>query len=568
MKKWWFNSLVLSLGLAASTAYAADPAPATLDRPVIAASGPVAAPNATPAVVLERPVGVGQPAESPILDRQIRPTSYETSGAVLPMYRGQMPDPIVARPLPVGSPASNPNTALHTWRRPGEGDPAPEVAPPPTKVTPPTPAASLAMPAPAPTPSITTGIVSSDGGSFLSRFTHFGRFGVGSADECDGCPAGVDCPADCGVDCCGRGGFCPSNRWYVSAEYLLWWFKGQSVPPLVTSGSLDDRPSGALGLPGTNTLFGGRDMENGAHSGARFMFGYWCGDDHRLGIEAGYFFLAPGVTNFTASSPGTVGSPILSRPFVDADTGLQSAEGVAGFNRLAGTVSVQTRSSLWGAEANLRSTVWCNCTSYIDLLAGFRTLGLDEDLIVRENLTVLNDFTQNGVLIRKGSTFDIVDHFQTRNRFYGGQVGAEWQRRQGRWDVDVKTKIAVGSTQQMVNISGVDVITDPVSGTRSFNGGLLAQQSNIGSYSRNRFTYVPEIGLTVGYHVTDHLRAFAGYNFLYWSSVARPGPQIDRTVNQNQLAPPGPGGAARPAFSFNGTDFWAQGVNIGLEYKW
>jgi hypothetical protein len=376
---------------------------------------------------------------------------------------------------------------------------------------------------------------------------------VGNFDECNGSAAGIDY----GADCCGCGrGLCPGDKWYVSAEYLLWWFKGQAVPPLVTSGSLGDPIPGALTSPGTTILFGGRNMENGSHSGGRFMAGWWFCDDHLIGIEGGYFFAAPGVTNFAASSNGT---PILTRPFIDAATGTETTELVAGPNVLAGTVRVQTRSSLWGAEANLRSTVCCGCSSHLDVIAGFRTLGLDEDLIVSENLTVLAP---------GGGGFAIADHFRTQNRFYGGQVGADWQWRHGRWDLDLKTKLGLGTTQQIVNISGFDTITDPVNGTRTFNSGLLALQSNSGNFTRDRFSFVSDTGLTVGYHLTERLRCYAGYNFLYWSSVARPGPQIDRTVNINNIAPPTAGGPNRPAFSFNGTDFWAQGLTVGLEYKW
>jgi hypothetical protein len=391
------------------------------------------------------------------------------------------------------------------------------------------------------------GPVVDDGGSFLSHIFH-----QWWNDGCDDCATGADCGRGCSDQC----GGCRGDGWYGSAEYLIWWFKGQAVPPLITSGSMGDAIPGALNSPGTNILFGGRHMENGAHSGARFMIGHWFCDDHCLGWEAGYFFLGPGVTNFRASSTG---SPILTRPFINAASGTESAELVAGPGVLAGTVSVQTRSTMWGAETNLRSNVWTGCHSFLDVLAGFRAMGLDEDLIIHENLTVL---------LPPGGTFDLVDHFRTENRFYGGQVGAEWQCRVRRWDLGIKTKLAVGETQQFVTISGIDVVTDPINGTHSFNSGLLAQQSNIGHYSRNRFTFVPEVGFTVGYHLTERLRCFAGYNFLYWSSVARPGPQIDRTVNVNQIAPPIPGGPARPAFTFNGTDFWAQGVNVGLEYKW
>jgi hypothetical protein len=524
MRNYWWKSLALSLGLLAPGVHAADPAsPAALDRPVATAS-------TTPGVALERPVpatlgrpvaGITsptwQPAPLPILDAQVRPTAFEGTFKLL---RGQSGDAGIGQPLPVGPPAMNPNVALHSWRKSGD-DSAPETAPPPTKITP----------------------VPNDASAFLSHMTHAGT------DIGDACPS-------CGVNCCDNGCVCPGNRWYASAEYLLWWFKGQPVPPLVTSGALGDPIPGALGNPGTTVLFGGRDLGNGAHSGGRFMLGYWFFDDHCLGLDGGYFFVSPRATNFSATSSGT---PILARPFIDAATGRETVELVAGPNVLAGTISVQTRSSMWGAEGNLRSTICCGCDWFVDLLAGFRTMGLDEDLIVHEQLQVLR---------APGGAFDVVDHFQAKNRFYGGQIGAEWQCRKGRWDLDIKSKLAIGGTQQMVTISGADQITDAAGGVRSFNGGLFAQQSNIGTYTRSRFTFVSDVGFTVGYQCTEHLRCFTGYNFIYWSSVARPAAQIDRTVNANQIAPPVPGGPARPAFTFNGSDFWAQGLNVGLEYKW
>ena len=85
---------------------------------------------------------------------------------------------------------------------------------------------------------------------------------------------------------------------------------------------------------------------------------------------------------------------------------------------------------------------------------------------------------------------------------------------------------------------------------------------------------VPEVGVNVGYNFTPWLRGFLGYNFLYWSNVVRPGEQIDREINVRQI--PGPnfptGGSnttvARPTVPFKSTDFWAHGVNLGLELKY
>jgi hypothetical protein len=71
--------------------------------------------------------------------------------------------------------------------------------------------------------------------------------------------------------------------------------------------------------------------------------------------------------------------------------------------------------------------------------------------------------------------------------------------------------------------------------------------------------------------VTPNVQVYAGYNFLYWSNVIRPGDQIDRTVDLTFVpnAPPvPPSGQNRPAPTFGQSDFWAQGVQFGVQFRW
>ncbi|MGG7379585.1 BBP7 family outer membrane beta-barrel protein, partial [Escherichia coli] len=69
--------------------------------------------------------------------------------------------------------------------------------------------------------------------------------------------------------------------------------------------------------------------------------------------------------------------------------------------------------------------------------------------------------------------------------------------------------------------------TTPGGQTSAVVGGLLALPSNIGNFQRNRFGVVPQVGLKVGYNLTDNLRVYVGYDFLWWCNVVRPGDQID-----------------------------------------
>ena len=137
----------------------------------------------------------------------------------------------------------------------------------------------------------------------------------------------------------------------------------------------------------------------------------------------------------------------------------------------------------------------------------------------------------------------------------------------GRFTLDGKAKIALGVTEQSLDVTGTQVF---LRGTNPDPrpGGLLALPSNIGHFTRSRFAVVPEVGATLGYYVTDWMRLSVGYNFLYWSDVVRPGMQIDRNINTNQV--PNFGVAPfntnpPPQRLFRSTDFWAQGLTLGAE---
>ena len=378
------------------------------------------------------------------------------------------------------------------------------------------------------------------------------------------------------------------NRLWCSAEFLLWWIKQGQVPPLATAGTLDSL--GALG-PGTVTLFGG-DQDYGERLGGRFTIGYWLDSCRTRGIEASYFYLGGPSDNFSFSSSDLPDSLVLARPFFNVITGLEDSQLISFPDITSGDIRISSNSQLQGAEFNFVCNSYCCCSGgcqtdscqtgccqtdsccksgrRVDLIAGFRYLGLDEGLFITENLTILP--TAPSPPFVPGEIITVADGFGTRNSFYGGQIGArgEWSR--GRWFVNVLGKLALGDTRQEVRISGTTDFADPGFAPVRQQGGLLALPTNIGSYSRDQFSVVPEIGINVGRQVTDRLRVFAGYTFLYWSNVVRPGDQIDVGVNPTQIpTSAGPGtlvGEARPAFAFHNTDLWAQGVNLGLELNW
>jgi hypothetical protein len=315
-------------------------------------------------------------------------------------------------------------------------------------------------------------------------------------------------------------------------------------------------------------LFGGRDVDNEERSGGRFTAGFWLDDCHTVGVEGSYFFLGSRAVQFGAAGTGAPGSAVIARPFFDTSLNQENSELVSAPGLLAGTVNVTSSSRLQGGAGNLICNLCCGCCYRVDLLGGFRYVDLEEGLGVGEDLMVLPTVPGIG-----GGRVTVLDQFDARNRFYGGQLGARGEARRGPWFVNVQGLIALGDTHEVVTINGATALI-PVAGTPTVSAnGLLTQPTNIGRFSRDQFAVVPEVDVNVGYQVTDHLRAFVGYTFLYWSDVVRPGDQIDRVLNPNQLpATLGAsglfGGPARPAFSFHGTDFWAQGINFGVEFRY
>jgi hypothetical protein len=372
---------------------------------------------------------------------------------------------------------------------------------------------------------------------------------------CLACDRLDDCCNPCKVACG------PPGRVWVSAEYLLWWIKDSHLPPLVTANAT--APLATLATPGTRTLFGGNGLDHEAFSGGRFRAGFWLDECQTIGLEAGYFFLSPNAVRFSA---GTAGAPALSRPFFDVLTGMQSAQAVSAPGVLAGTVNSSDSSRLWGAQANAICNVCCGCNYRIDLLGGVRSLSLSEDLNVTETLAVAPNVPTLG-----GSTFNLRDQFHTENRFYGGLVGARTEYRVGRAFVNLQGAVALGSTHQVVRVNGATLVTPPGAAPSLQQGGLLAQGSNSGRRSRDVFSAVPEVGINAGYQVTNNLRAFVGYSFLYWSNVARPEDQIDLGVNTTQVpSAGGPGtlaGPARPAPILRDSSFWAHGINFGAQLQ-
>lgn len=381
-----------------------------------------------------------------------------------------------------------------------------------------------------------------------------------------GAPAWGCGPDACNSRCpCGPCG--PDGRLWLSSELLLWWTRGQYLPPLISTS-----PPGANGiLPGARVLYGDRRVGEDVRPGFRVRAGAWLDECNMCGIEGSFYFL--GNRRQTYITPDCVPGQYIGRPFFDVapinNFGNPrvpgwSAEDICDVD-LIGQARIETYSDLYGADANFRRNLVCHSDGRIDLVAGFRYQHVEDWLSIHESLFTL-------LTAPPGINFIVRDSFRTLNDFYGGQFGLAGEFRSGRVLLDWRTLIAMGPTVHTVQIRGSTTRTipgnPPTSETRS--GGLLALDTNIGDYQTTRFTVIPEIGVNLGYQLTNLLRLFVGYSFLYQSSIVRAGEQVDMNINTTHIpfAPVPRQGPLNPAFRFNYNSYWAQGVSFGLQVRY
>ncbi|MCS6851623.1 MAG: BBP7 family outer membrane beta-barrel protein [Gemmataceae bacterium] len=363
---------------------------------------------------------------------------------------------------------------------------------------------------------------------------------------------------------------CPPGMVWASIDYILWWVEEAPIAiPLVTTGP--PASLGILGNFGTRVIFGNEDLDYSVISGGRISLGV-SNREHTLGLFGTVFMLEDKSATFTPTS-NPEGLPLLARPFINAVTGLETSLISAAPGTASGGVNMGTDLFLWGAEANGVVQIYSDVMFSLDGLLGFQFLDLEEKLRMHSDFNLAPGNSQSffGQTFSFPAAFQVHDAFHTKNYFYGGQVGVLTELRCNRFYSTFTARCGIGSTHQTLTING----TSRVAGNGqilSVPGGLLAVASNIGREDRNFFTVVPRGEVNVGYELTRWMRVYVGYTFIYWSSVIRPGMQLDRVVNLAQVPLSqfygGEVDPIRPRSMFNPTDIWIQGVNFGLAVRY
>jgi hypothetical protein len=371
-----------------------------------------------------------------------------------------------------------------------------------------------------------------------------------------GC-SGSSCDGSCNsVNCAGGTG---SKSW-LNAEALLWFAKGQNSPVLATTSAEGVLPTaGAAGV--TNAFGGGDGLDAGLLPGFRLSGGMYIGECDKVGIGGRAYGIFSNANEYNATSNGStsLGVPYFNLALVPPANDAY----LVGFNInpatpvSAGSIAARSDLDMIGTDASIHLLLGRSKNHRVDLVGGYSYNKLKNSISLYTQST--NLFT--GDLIPDGTVFETNDLFAVENVFNGGHIGVLSSVVQSRVTLSTLTKVSFGNMRQSGEITGSTIQSGGGGPTTGFAGGLFAQTSNIGTFSRDTFAFIPEIGVKLGYTIRPNVQLTVGYTMMMWSSVGLAGEQMDSALDLTQAS-------ARPSHTLRDSTFWMQGVDLGLGWTY
>jgi len=391
------------------------------------------------------------------------------------------------------------------------------------------------------------------------------------------------------------------HHFWFGAEYLLWVPKSMDVNyPFATTSAPADL--GILGRSTTAALVGAdRNITFDSANGFRAWAGMSWDESGTMGGEIGGFWLAKrsGTTNLPGNGGGL---PVLAVPFFDVNSGAQGSYVVSFPGINAGSIKLDTQTRALGAEANAVFGLYqgTDQPGGITFLAGLRFFQLKESFGEMTSSTTFGvppggvvppgtlpppafgaSFFPGAGGVFAGTFFGpalapyqvvTADIVQTRNDFFGGQVGFRGDIGFGNWFLNLTGKLAAGCMRERVDVTGYSTLTTSTGLVSTQPGGLFDIAQDLGRHHKDRFAVLPEGGVSLGYQPCSWLRLSAGYTFLWTNTVIRPTNVISPYVNPN-LVPVSPlfNGSFPSAFIrqnvTSDSDYHLHGFNAGVEIR-
>lgn len=380
----------------------------------------------------------------------------------------------------------------------------------------------------------------------------------------DFCQSGC-CNIDCGScegNCGGGCGACKSpTRFWLTAETLLFFAADRRSPNLVMTADNEVNP-----LQGQVTY--GGVLSSDVLPGYRASVGTYLGPCQRIGIGARAYGIYDETDRYSISSnDGTtsIGVPFYNPnrlPTPGNDAFIVAGNGPGNDPISVGGVNSGESLTMVGAEGSGYVLLSRGPCYRFDMVAGYTYNQLRN--AVFQSFTSTNLLDGDGIV--NGTVFEFQDRFATDNRFSGAHLGVLSSVVRKRVSLSTLAKVSFGEMRSRTYINGSSVTTvpganpnDPPDVTQG--DGFFAQSGNIGTYTDQRFAFLPELGIKMGYCVRPNMQVSVGYTLLMWSSVAMAGDQMDRIVDLT-------GATLNPAPQNRTTTYWMQSIDLGLNWAY
>lgn len=360
-----------------------------------------------------------------------------------------------------------------------------------------------------------------------------------------------------------------SREHWFRAGYVAWWTDGLDLPPLLTTSdpAVPIGDAGVLGFPTTSVLLGDESYAESARHGYRLTSYDELSVANQFGLQLDV--LGFGEQDASEEILRLDGTSILAVPFYDVASDEESSVVLAYPGARAGGAKAVSQSffSLIGLaiRQNLLDRLETVETgNRFDIYAGYRFGGLHERFEF-VNATVFGGSPIMGI--------EQWDSFQAKNLFHGVDLGLVRSWTRNRWTFELEGRTAIGSNRRRAIVEGRTGIgpaaTFPT-GASFDDVGLFGASTNSGLFRDTIFSMQGELAARVRWQMVHWLSASVGYSLFYWSNVTRPSDLIDRGLNPDGFAfgSSPPAGAQRPAFMWRESDFWAQGLQVGIEARW
>ena len=416
-----------------------------------------------------------------------------------------------------------------------------------------------------------TGCDSRGAGSMGSRAMGGKLFGgryKGQAGSCDtgACGSGGSCGSSgllsgfggaCGLGAggLGAGGLGGSGLGWAETDTLLWWGRGLTNSPVIVGGN------SATVLP-TNPLLGGYDNPLGTDMllGLRGNVGFWLDDCQNYGIGGrGWGLVSDGNEQVITNGGNSTGIAFFNTSLNQPDTYVVNLDR-GPFGKNVGEIGVLNDLDVYSGDLYGRALLLGDRCNRVDLIGGYTFLRLDSGYQLRSR--IVDGWTDAPPPVTTVTT--IVDRFSTKNEFHGGHVGLQSNINRGRFGLGLMGKVAMGNMSSISSISGnYEQIPPLPSQPDRQNRGLFAQSSNIGTVSRDAFTFIPEMNAKLRYQL-GRFQVGVGYTIVVLPEVALAASQVDTNVDVFGIVSPP---ITAPVNRFNTESFYLHGIDLGVTYN-